>query len=353
MTLEKADPAGIVILGDINVDVLGRLDSSVGSGGDYLLPRFEMRSGGVGANMAFTLARWGVPVRLLGAVGRDWFGDLALGRLRQEGVDVSLVQRLENTLTGLVFIAVAPDGQRTMFGSRGANAEFRLPGEAERCLSGSAVVHLMGYNYLSQTVAEAAHTLLRAARKCNIAVSMDLGLGPCKAVPATLSQVARELDRVFLSHEEATTLTGEREGRRAFHALESAGIRDIVLKLGAQGCLFRDQGELRQAPALSVQALDTTGAGDAFTAAFLRAHINRWPKEEAAVLANATGGAAATILGAGECMPGPREVERLLAGNRLPAAWEPVRMRVLARLRQEAERAAVVRPEGGQNAIET
>ncbi|MFQ5777276.1 MAG: carbohydrate kinase family protein [Terriglobia bacterium] len=353
MTLEKADSAGVVVLGDINVDVLGRLNSSEGLGADYLLPRFEMHSGGVGANTAFTLARWGVPVRLLGAVGRDWFGDLALGLLRREGVDVSLVQRRDHTLTGLVFVAVTPDGQRTMFGSRGANAEFHLPGEAGGYLEGSALVHLMGYNYLSQTVAEAAHKLVRAARKGNTVVSIDLGLGPCQALPDKLLQMARDTDAVFLSREEAAALTGEREGRRAFHALESAGIRDIVLKLGAQGCLFREHGELRHAPALSVQALDTTGAGDAFTATFLRAHLNRWPKEEAAMLANVAGAAAATTVGAGECMPGPGEVERLLASKRLTAAWEPVRMRVLARLGQEAKGAAPVRSEGGQNGVKT
>ncbi len=340
MQPDKARAPGIVVLGDINVDVLAPLEAFPTPGGDFLSPALQLHCGGVGANTALALAKWDVPVRLLGCTGRDWFGDFALRALQQEGVDVSFVQQTDQTMTGLIFIAVSPDGQRTMFGSRGANAALEVSSQTESFLEGMQALHLMGYNFLSPSVTEAAEKLLQQIHQRGAWVSLDVGMAPSNRIRRTIWEVAGKVDILFASLDEAASLTDEHDPEKAFAALEQCGAREVVVKLGPRGCLFREQGKLRQAPPFPVAAADTTGTGDAFTAMFLRARLHGWSNPEAAVLANAAGAAAASVVGAGAQMPGPEQVLPLLAGCHLPDEWEPVRARVSERLSQELRPAA-------------
>ncbi len=340
MTEKKTSGTGkILILGDINVDVLGRLLAPLQVGGDSTSSALEIHLGGVGANTTLALARWKAPVRLLGATGRDWFADFALGMLEGEGVDVSCVQRVDRAATGLMFIAVDPDGQRTIFGSRGANAEVTLPPHADAYWEGVTALHLVGYTLLSSSGAKAVHRLLAEARDRGVWISLDVGNAPSRQAPQAILQAARELDILIAAFDEAAALTGQRELGDAFKALEQTGARHVVVKLGQKGCWFREQGDLLNAPAFPVQATDTTGAGDAFTAALLRARLSGWPWPEAAVLANAAGGLTTSVVGAGEQVAETSEILRLLQTSCLPPDWDTVRLRVVEHLTQEVKTA--------------
>ncbi|HSC77981.1 MAG TPA: carbohydrate kinase family protein [Candidatus Acidoferrales bacterium] len=330
----------ILVLGDINVDVLGRLPAPLRVGGDATSPALEIHLGGVGANTTLALARWKTPVRLLGSAGRDWFGDFALQTLAREGVDVSQVQRPERTATGtgLMFIAVEPDGQRTIFGSRGANTEITLPADSNGYWDGVVGLHLVGYSLLSSSGTDAVRRLLAEAGKRGAWTSLDVGDAPSRQVPQAILQVARELDILIAAFDEASALTGQRDVRGVFGALEQAGARQVVVKCGANGCWLRERGELLNAPAFSLQCTDTTGAGDAFTAALLRARHNGWPWPEAAVLANAAGALTAAVVGAGEQVPALNEIVSLLQTSRLPGEADSWRTRALELLTQELSR---------------
>ena len=322
----------VAVLGDINVDILAPVRNFAGLGHDYLAAALAMHCGGVGANTAIALARWGTRTRLLGTTGRDAFARLVLSRLKQQGVDVSAVRSTPQALTGLMFIPVTRGGQRTFFGSRGANALWPGPVAPQKCLRGVDALHLMGYNFLSRPVANAARKLLGEARRRGLPVSLDVGMGPARDIPRTILQVARQVDILFLSEEEAAALTGERKIVSAVAALEDARIRRLVVKRGRRGCLVRLEGREIAAPALPVATVDTTGCGDAFTAAFLHGRLAGWPLEEVALVANAAGAAAAVVLGAGEQLPGPREVGRLLRKARLKKGWEQVRYALIKRM---------------------
>src|SRR3989441_8073216 len=101
----------VLVLGDIIVDVIGRVKAWPQPGDDCLAPRLEMHCGGVAANCAFALARWGMRPRLLGCVGRDNFGEYLLHMLRRARVDVRWVQRSAKAMTGLLYVNVTPDGR--------------------------------------------------------------------------------------------------------------------------------------------------------------------------------------------------------------------------------------------------
>jgi len=332
MSRRKPHIPAVVVLGDITIDILAPIQAFPKPGEDCLSPALELHLGGVAANTAVALARWGVAVRLLGCVGRDAFGDLALDSLRRAGLDVSRVQRTDRAATGLMFIAVHPDGQRTIFGARGANAEVK-PSRRARYLSGAQAAHLLGYNLLSASTAKVAEQVLSEAREGGRLVSLDVGMAPSQQIPEKILQLARKVDILFVGREEALALTGERNNRRAFAALRSQGAREVVMKLGEHGCRFEENGATREAPPFLLKAADTTGAGDAFAAAFLWARLRGWPKAQGALLANAAGAAAARVVGAGEAMPGPQQIVRLLRRTRLSAEWDAARARVVERLR--------------------
>lgn len=344
MARRSARRGVLLVAGDINLDLMARIPKFTGLGGDYLAPALELRCGGVGLNTAMALARWPrqrrgqrrggqAPVRLLGATGKDWFSEYMLSRAQRRGVEVSCVQRTSAALTGLLLVVVSRGQQRTFFGSRGANSRFAWGPESRRWFKGAAALHLVGYCFLSPTAARTAGKLIAEARRRRMPVSLDVGMGPAQLAPRAVLRAARHADILFLSHEEATALTDRREPGAALRALERAGIRQVVMKLGRKGCLYRENGRLAQAPTFAVRSVDTTGCGDAFAAAFLAGWTQGWPLDETALAANAAGAAATAVVGAGENLPGRREVLRLLAAKRLRGKWESVRRQLVRRLR--------------------
>jgi len=332
MRRKLRNPARIVVLGDINVDILGRVKIWPEPGDDCLAPSLELHCGGVGANCALALQKWGVEARLLACVGRDRFGDYALDALRQGGLETRWVRRTSSATTGLIYINITPDGQRTFFGSRGANKQVQPLRDILKICGGAAAAHLMGYNFLDSGPEHAAHQLMNEIRARGGWISLDAGMAAGKAIPGKLLQISRSVDILFLSDDEAAALTGARDARKALSLLQDAGAREIVLKHGKRGCLTGMGGKVMSVPPFSVRTVDSTGAGDAFAAAFLQARLRGWSNAEAAVAANAAGAAAAAIVGAGEQLPGMRAVAALLRSQRLPGSWDLIRRRVLHKM---------------------
>lgn len=327
----------MLVLGDINVDVMARLPAPLAPGGDNLPQQIELQLGGVGANVAVALAKWDVEVRLAGRVGRDAFGDFALPALGRHGVNLRAVARAD-AATGLILIPVDPGGRRTIIGARGANELAPAMRPAE-CIAGVAGVHLVGYSLLSEATAAWLRDLLALATERGVPLSLDVGLAPSRAARAQVLELAPRIDVLFVGQEEAEALTGA-SGPRALEAIGECGARVVVLKQGAAGCQFRVAGPggrwWKIAP-LEVTGVDTTGAGDAFAAGYWVGRLRGWETGDSLSLANACGAAAATVLGAGEGMPGPGEVLRVLESQPAAGREASAAARLLRLLQAEAK----------------
>lgn len=315
----------IIVLGDINVDVLGAVDRWPQPGDDCLASHLEMHLGGVAANCALALSRWGPRPRLVGCVGEDEFGAFLRRTLREQGLDVQWVQSTTAALTGLVYVNLTPDGQRTFFGSRGANMIVRKPQRAHALFHRAAALHLAGYNFLTPVIEATARYLLKSLRDRGALISLDVGPDPSRLVPRKILQLANQLDILFVNRAEAFALTQERDPHNAFRSLLNTGARDVVLKLGKDGCLIYHEGAIREVPPFPVDAVDSTGAGDAFVGAFLQGRLRGWSQPEAAIAANAAGAAATKVLGAGENLPHLREIVRVLQTPLYNSEWDAVR----------------------------
>jgi ribokinase len=332
MGRKKDSAASLLVFGDLNMDVIGRVDAWPVPGGECLCPQLELHCGGVGANCALAIAPWGINVRLLGCVGQDRFGDLLLDTLRKTGVDVGSVQRSSRSLTGLLYINVTPDGQRTFFGSRGANQFMDPPQVPASSLLSSTAAHLAGYSFLNAGPEKIARQILRQFHSRGKWVSFDVGMEPSKRIPQKILRLLPQVDLLFVSSEEAAILTGQSNARKSFLQFQRAGAKEVVMKLGKRGCLISDGGILREIPSFAVRAVDSTGAGDAFTAAFLQARMRGWSTAEAALAANAAGATAACRVGAGATLSDVAGTLRVLRKRGKRGTWEKIRLQILSRV---------------------
>jgi fructokinase len=234
--------------------------------------------GGAPANVTVGLARLGAKAALLGVTGADEFGHFLKGALIDEGVDVSCLRQTDEGKTGLGFVSLTLTGERSFSFYRERAAETFLDERdathAARLLRGSKALHV-GTNSLMRPKARAAvRTLVGNAWRAGKITSTDpnlrLHLWKDHSVLHTLvDELISRCAVVKLSEEEIHFVTGRKAPQKALDWLEGKGVCVAVVTLGAKGALVRFRGQTRAVPAPKVKVIDTTGAGDGFTAGLL------------------------------------------------------------------------------------
>ncbi|HET9093602.1 MAG TPA: PfkB family carbohydrate kinase [Solirubrobacteraceae bacterium] len=252
------------MVGDLVEDIVVWFDGALRPADDNPA-RIVRTRGGSAANVAAFAARLGTPARFIGRVGADPLGAQLVATLDSAGVDVR-VQR--QGVTGTIVVLVDPAGERTMFPDRGAAAELAdVPSE---WLDGLDALHVTSYSFATEPAAGATLELLATARRAGLLVSLDasssgllLDLGVARYVG--LVQRARPAI-LFANAAEARLL--DLEGP------PFSGMVTIV-KHGSDPTIVRapDGARLALPVAAVEQVRDATGAGDAFAAGFLSAHL--------------------------------------------------------------------------------
>ncbi|MFI5254130.1 MAG: carbohydrate kinase family protein [Candidatus Limnocylindrales bacterium] len=301
----RRPPPLILALGDLVVDVAAKASEPLAHASDAA-GVVVFRQGGSAANTARWVARLGGRAVFIGAVGRDEWARRLRASLEEAGVRVRTVRKPGSTARIVAF--VEPGGERTFVTDRGA-ANLLEPDDLQPAwFAAAAALHVPAYSLLSEPLSSAARRAVVLARAAGAAVSVDLASR--RPLLARGRRTAWELiatvapDLLFANDAEAAALTGPRGDVRL---LELASI--VVIKEGSAGCriVARDGSEpARLAVATSpVQAIDTTGAGDAFDAGFLLSWLAAPPetRRDVAVLRWAA-------------LAGHRAAGRLLAGAR-------------------------------------
>lgn len=282
---------------------------------------FRRGWGGDTSNFAVAAARLGSSVGYITRLGDDEFGRSFLNLWRTEGVDASRVIIDPNGFTGVYFISLREDGGHDFTYYRAGSATTRLqPSDLDPAyFAGARVFHTSGISQgISESSRAAVESAIDLAKDRGALISYDVNFRP-KLWAIPLARIAIEAaiartDIVFLSTEDAGYLYGPTPAEGVVDRVLAGGPRLVVLKQGADGCLVASaEGERIPVPAWRVEAIDTTGAGDAFSAGFVNAWLRGLPLERAGRFANAVGALTASGLGAVTPIPNQSEVELFMS----------------------------------------
>ncbi len=279
--------ADIVVIGSVNLDLSATVARLPEPGETITGATLSHFPGGKGANQALAARRLGANVQLVACVGDDATAAEALALLREDGVDLSHLQVLPDTPTGVALICVAPSGENQIVVAPGANAAM----DPDTLTLGAADALICQLEVPAEVIARAA---------AGFRGFFCTNLAPAQEIDATVLQRA---DLVIVNETEAAWYGDTLKACRGM----------IATTFGARGASLHKSGELiAEAEPPTVAAVDTVGAGDAFTAALTVALVEGQEPQAALRFACAAGAAAATRAGAQPSLPTRPEVEALL-----------------------------------------
>ncbi len=296
----------ILVVGSLNVDMVMNVDHMPAEGETILCDGMTLVPGGKGANQACAAGRLGTDVAMLGAIGDDDYGALQLKSLSEAGVEVGGLLKKEGQNTGTAFITVNKSGNNSIVVVPGANSAFRPEDiEANRELIEQCEIMILQLEIPLDTVCYAA----KLAKSLGKTVILD----PAPVPEYFPEELYEYVDIVKPNETELGMLTGIAEAQKhlteAAQVLKARGVKNVLVTLGGDGVYINpESGEEIRIPACKVKAVDTTAAGDSFTAALAAMLLNGESLEAAAEFANRVSAIVVTRKGAQSSIPTIDEV---------------------------------------------
>ena len=315
-----ADTPRIAVVGSANTD-LQFMSDIVPRGGETIFGTgFDMGFGGKGANQAVAAALCGAQVDMVGAVGGDMFGAETIRNFNSKGVRTSGVRVIPDVPTGAALILVEAGGENRIIVAKGANDRL-TPADVDAAASqlAAADVVLLQFEVPLETV---YHTI-RLAKAHEVRCIVN----PAPALPADLAELARA-DYLVVNETEAEVLSGRKvrsEGdlQACVDTLLDHGMRRVILTLGARGALLASRSARAHVPPFQVNAVDTTGAGDAFIGSLAVFLTEGMSEGEAVSRANLYAAMSATRTGTQKSFAKRAEFEAELSRRRADASPPP------------------------------
>jgi ribokinase len=305
----------VVALGDVNVDIIAHYAAFPEEGIDAFAYSTEIHCGGSAANAAMALACLAVSTSLVARVGTDPWASFVLRRLASAGVVLNGLQQDPSLMTGLMYIIVTPNGERTILGYRGANALLDPDQVCKAEIRDAKLFHLSGYALLAEPQRSAALRALAMARQSDLTVSLDPGMSGSQAAVDELRGHLHLVDILLPNLAEAKQLTGLDGPEECALALLDEGVQVVAIKLGQEGCLLGSGDGFLRVPGFVTEVRDSTGAGDSFAAGLIAGLLNGLDSPSAAVLGNAMGALASASVGGGAVDLNARSVLALLQAH--------------------------------------
>jgi len=289
-----ARPPRIAVVGSANVDLTTFSDQFPKPGETIFGRKFDLGFGGKGANQAVAARFCGAEVFMVARVGDDLFGPATIDNFKKLGIDATHVRQVEGVSSGVAPIFVEPSGQNRIIVVKGANDHLKpadVDAAADMLKSADCIV--LQFEIPLETVYYTIQFAHRHGIRCI--------LNPAPAQPVDLKALAN-LDYFIPNEHEAEAISGMEvrhleQARACAAQLLSAGVRRVIVTLGANGSLLARAEGMEHVPAFPMQCLDSTGAGDAFIGSFSVFLSEGLPEGEAARRANLYAGLSTTGVG--------------------------------------------------------
>ncbi len=304
---KRAKPI-IVVIGSVNMDLVVECDRLPAPGETIAGTRSATIPGGKGANQAVAAARLGADVYFVGRVGHDDFGDVLRRGLEKSGVNTRYLRKTPGVASGTATIVVQKGGENSIILAPGANGKV-TPSDIA---AASSIIKRASAVLLQLEIPQAAVSrAIDLCRKFNVISVLDPAPAPREGLPRAMHKVdvlsPNETEAAMILRVEAQS--PESISRK----LLSRGAKHVVLKLGKRGAMHSDKSHvMTHVRGFKVDVVDTTAAGDSFTAglAVARAEGKSWA--DSLRFANAAGALACTTFGAQPSIPRRADVLRLL-----------------------------------------
>lgn len=253
----------IVVIGSSNTDMVIKSDHFPKPGETVLGGEFLMNPGGKGANQAVAATRLGGDVSFICKVGNDMFGKEAIAKYNEDHINIEHVSVSSEQPSGVALINIDQKGENCISVASGAN--YCLSEEdinrAEPIIKNAAVV-LLQLEIPILTVTYAA----RMAKQYGAIVVLNPAPAPKEALP---SELLSNVDVIIPNSTEMETITKRcvadlKSAQDAIGEIISKGVKTVIVTLGSKGTIVFHDGKYKQIPAYSVEAVDTTAAGDTF-----------------------------------------------------------------------------------------
>lgn len=297
----------VVVVGSTNADLLVQVAAHPAPGETVLGRSMTVLAGGKGANQAVAAARSGASTAFVGSVGDDEFADAALAGLRANGVDLSGLRIVPGS-TGIAIVTVSADGENSIVVIPGANAATdadAVRGQAD-LLARARVVVVQGE--IPRDGVEEAARIARGRLIVNLAPVIELDPGVLRQADPL---VVNEHEGALAARALGVAVPGDAPDADVARALLDAGVRSVVVTVGADGAHVAETvdgaARVTHVPSPTVDAVDTTGAGDAFVGALAQQLAAGTSLPDAARHAARVGAFAVTSVGAQASYPGPTD----------------------------------------------
>ncbi len=321
------------------LDVLVRPVEAIPDGqGGQLVEQIKITAAGSAGGAALTLAKLGAEVRSAGAIGKDAVGEMLLALLERDGVDTSLLVRRDDVQTSASVLPIRPSGERPAFHVVGANQGYGPDDVDWDAVADATHLHLGGPEFMG---GENAARILSHAREHGAVTSADILAPGDPGLFGWIEQALPHLDYLLPNDEQVLGFTEAADLAEGCRALIDRGVGCVAATCGGDGVVIVDSEGDERVPAFSVEVVDTTGCGDAFSAGFLRGLSLGRDRREAAVLGCATAALVAQGLGsdhgnfdlatveefaaaqARACCESTTSSTRRTASTKRPRGWRP------------------------------
>jgi len=299
----------IVFIGTAIVDVIIKgFEPEPVSVTGYRADSCSLNAGGEAVNGSIAAAKLGARTAILCHLGNDAAGHMIEAELEQQNVDVRYIVHSDEHATPVTTMFVAGDGSRKSITNSAHRYSFH-PERHMKSLTGAKAIVLGSLFRAPFDDPQVIKAVAGYAHANGMTVFADTKLP--NFTKMSLDAIADSLpliDYITPNEDEGRFYTGEDEPERMADILLKKGARNVIIKLGGKGCLFRNNEGSIRLPAYPIDAVDATGAGDNFLAGFASALLRGSKIEEALVFANACGAVCSTAVGAGTALQSREQI---------------------------------------------
>ncbi len=308
----------ILTIGEILVEVMAKnVDQDFLHPGEFLGPF----PSGAPAIFIDQVAKLGLRGGILGCVGEDDFGKNVFERLKKDGVDISLIKKSKEYITGIAFVTYFSNGERKFIFHLPHSAAGQIHPEdvSEKLIKDIKCLHIMGCSLaINENVRKAIEKAVDLSFEFGKMITFDpnirVELGLSEEYLKTINKIISKTSIILSGERELLTITGKRDLKLAINYLKDIGIKIVVLKKGKKGAEVFYENKTFKVDPLEIEEVDPTGAGDCFDAGFIVSILEGRSVEEALTRANIIGALSVTKKGPMEGVVRRDILEKFLKG---------------------------------------